>query len=251
IVGLAQPTEVNGYIQKPIEGTSFAYTFAADNADAPSTRTQQYFEMFGNRAMYADGWIASCRHGRLPWETSGSYSWDDDVWELYDITHDFSQSIDLAAQEPARLRQLQDLFMADAARYQVLPLDDRFAERLDVTLRPSYFAGRSRVTFHEGMTRLPEGSGPKLVSVPLTLTAEIEVRDSGAEGVVFAVGGDAAGWALFGWEGGIRFHYNFFGIRRYDLRSSDTLEPGTHTVVLTIAPRTPQPGGPADVSLAV
>lgn len=138
VVGIAQPAVVNGYVQRPIEGTSFAYTFAAENADAPSTRTQQYFEMLGNRAMYADGWIASCRHGRLPWETSGSAGFDEDRWELYHLDSDYSQAVDLAAQEPERLRRLQDLFMADAARYNVLPLDDRFAERLDVTLRPSY-----------------------------------------------------------------------------------------------------------------
>ncbi|MBN8424753.1 arylsulfatase [Microbacterium esteraromaticum] len=251
IVGVAHPTEVNGFIQKPIEGTSFAYTFADDNADAPSRHTKQYFEMLGNRAMYSDGWIASCRHGRLPWETSGTYSWDDDTWELYNITDDFSQADDVADQHPERLRELQDMFMAEAARYNVLPLDDSFAERLDVTLRPSYFAGRDRVTFHEGMVRLPEGSGPRMVSVPLTLTAEIDVPESGAEGVVFAVGGDAAGWSLFGWEGRARFHYNFFGIRRYDLTSDADLSPGRHTLTVTITPQTPRPGEPADVTMTI
>lgn len=102
----------------------------------------------------------SCRHGRLPWETAGSYSWDDDVWELYHIAEDFSHAEDLAEENPEKLRELQDLFMAEAAKYNVLPLDDRFAERLDVTLRPSFFAGRNKVTFYEGMTRLPEGSAP-------------------------------------------------------------------------------------------
>lgn len=251
VVGLAQPTEVNGYIQKPIEGTSFAYTFASDNADAPSRHEKQYFEMLGNRAMYSDGWIASCRHGRLPWETAGSFSWDDDKWELYNIVDDFSQADDVADQHPERLRELQDMFMAEAARYNVLPLDDRFAERLDVTLRPSFFAGRDRVTFHEGMVRLPEGSGPKLVSVPLTLTAEVEVPEAGAEGVVFAVGGGDAGWSLFGWEGKVRFHYNFFGIQRHDLIASEQLNPGRHSIVVTIAPESPRPGGPADVTMTV
>ncbi len=251
VVGVTHPTEVNGSAQKPIEGTSFAYTFDAANAAAPSRHTRQYFEMMGNRAMYSDGWIASCRHGRLPWETAGSYSWDDDVWELYDITGDFSQAVDLARQEPERLRALQDMFMAEAARYNVLPLDDRFAERLDVTLRPSHFAGRDRVTFREGMVRLPEGSGPKLVSVPLTVTATVDVPDSGTEGVIFAIGGDAAGWSLFGWKGKARFHYNFFGIQRHDLLSPDTLTPGEHTIAVTITPRTDRPGGPADVTMAV
>lgn len=251
VVGITEPKVVNGHIQRPIEGTSFAYTFSAENADATSRRRQQYFEMMGNRAMYADGWIASCRHGRLPWETAGTYSWDDDVWELYNVAEDFSQAEDLAEQNPEKLRELQDLFMADAARYNVLPLDDRFAERLDVTLRPSFFAGRNKVTFYEGMTRLPEGSGPKLTSVPFTLTAPVEIPEDGAEGVIFALGGDAAGFSLFGWEGKMRFHYNFFGIRRYDLVSPEALSPGEHTIVVELTPESERPGAPAKVTMSI
>jgi len=251
VIGITEPKEVNGYIQRPIEGTSFAYTFFKENANEPSTRRQQYFEMMGNRAMYANGWIASCRHGRLPWETSGSSTWDDDVWELYNIEDDYSQSVDLAKKHPEKLRELQDLFMADAARYNVLPLDDRFAERLDVTLRPSFFAGRNKVTFYEGMTRLPEGSGPKLVGVPVTLTAEVEIPDEDAEGVIFALGGDAAGWAVFCWEGKARFHYNLFGFQRYDLLSPEKLTKGKHTIQVTITPDSPKPGAPATVTMAI
>ena len=251
IVGIVEPQVVNGHVQRPIEGTSFAYTFAADNADRPSTRTQQYFEIMGNRAMYADGWIASCRHGRLPWEAPGASGFDQDRWELYNIAEDFSQAVDLAAGEPERLRRLQDLFMGDAARYNVLPLDDRFAERLDITLRPSFFAGRDRITFHAGMTRLPEGSGPKLVSVPVTLTAEVDIPEAGADGVIFAIGGEAAGWALFLWEGRPRFHYNYFGVHRYDLLAPDQLGSGEHVVTVTITPEGPRPGGPADVTMHV
>jgi arylsulfatase len=140
--------------------------------------------------------------------------------------------------------------MADAARYNVLPLDDRFAERLDVTLRPSYFAGRDKITFRPGMTRLPEGSGPKLVSTPVTVTAAVEI-DGDAEGVIFAIGGDAAGWSLFCWEGKARFHYNFFGIRRYDVVSPDPLKPGKHTIEVTITPESEQPGGPAEITLSI
>jgi arylsulfatase len=251
VVGIAEPQVVNGYVQRPIEGVSFAYTFDAANATAPSTRTHQYFEMLGNRAMYSDGWIASCRHGRLPWETSGSSGFDDDKWELYNIAEDFSQAVDLAEKEPAKLRELQDLFMAEAAKYNVLPLDDRFSERLDVTLRPSYFAGRDSVTFYPGMTRLPEGSGPKLVGVPFTLTAPIEVPKGGAEGVIFALGGDAAGFSLFLWEGKVRFHYNFFAIRRYDITATQPLSPGKHTIEVGFKPASPKPGSPADVTLSI
>jgi arylsulfatase len=251
VVGIAEPKEVNGYIQRPIEGTSFAYTFQAENAAAPSRRTEQYFEMLGNRAMYSDGWIACCRHGRLPWETSGSANFEEDRWELYNLADDFSEAIDLAAKEPAKLRELQDLFMAAAARYNVLPLDDRFAERLDVTLRPGFFSGRDRVTFYPGMVRLPEGSGPKLVGVPFTLTAPIEVTNGNAEGVIFALGGDAAGFSLFLWEGRVRFHYNFFGIRRTDVIASEPLGQGKHTITVAFTPDSPTPGAPASVTLSI
>jgi arylsulfatase len=242
---------VNGYIQRPIEGVSFAYTFDKANAGSKSTRTRQYFEMLGNRAMYADGWIASCRHGRLPWETHGSSGFDEDKWELYNIEQDFTQAVDLANKEPARLRQLQDMFMAEAAKYNVLPLDDRFAERLDVTLRPSYFFGRESVTFYPGMTRLPEGSGPKLVGVPFRMTVPVEIPDGGAEGVLFALGGDAAGFSLFVWEGKVRFHYNFFGLRRYDVVSPEKLSKGKHSLTIDFTPESNKPGCPADVVLSV
>jgi arylsulfatase A-like enzyme len=251
IAGIAEPKVVNGYIQRPIEGTSFAYTFAKGAEKLPSRRTQQYFEMFGNRAMYSNGWMACCRHGRLPWETSGSSGFDEDEWELYNIEEDFSQAVDLAKKEPQKLRELQDLFMADAAKYNVLPLDDRFAERLDVTLRPSYFANRDVVTFYSGMTRLPEGSGPKLVGVPFTMTSLVEVPKKNAEGVIFALGGDAAGFSLFLWEGKARFHYNFFGIKRYDVVSPKTLAPGKHKIEVVFTPTAPKPGSPAKVELRI
>jgi arylsulfatase len=252
VVGIAEPTVVNGYVQRPIEGTSFAYTFDATNATAPSRRTHQYFEMLGNRGMYANGWMASCRHGRLPWETGGAApGFGHDKWELYHLQEDFSQAVDLAEKEPAKLRELQDLFMAEAAKYNVLPLDDRFAERMDVTLRPSYFTGRDKVTFYPGMTRLPEGSGPKLIGVPFTLTAPVEIPKDGAEGVIFALGGDAAGFSLFLWEGKVRFHYNFFAIKRYDVISPDQLSAGKHTIQLAFTPEAPRPGSPAKVALSI
>jgi len=252
VVGISEPTEVNGYIQRPIEGVSFAYTFDKANAAAASRRTLQYFEMLGNRAIYSDGWVAACRHGHLPWETGSAGSpFAEDTWELYNIAEDFSQGVDLAQKEPARLRELQDLFMAEAAKYNVLPLDDRFAERLDTTLRPSFFAGRDSVTFYPGMTRLPEGSGPKLVGVPFTMTTPVVIPKDGAEGVVFALGGDAAGWSLFLWEGKVRFHYNFFGLRRFDFVGKDTLAAGRHVIELTFTPESPTPGAPANVKIAV
>ncbi|MFD7077891.1 arylsulfatase [Nocardioides sp. NPDC059952] len=249
VIGIREPVEVNGVAQRPIEGTSFAYTFA--EADAPGRHETQYFEMMGNRAMYHDGWIACVRHGRLPWETSGTFSWDDDVWELYNIRDDFSEAVDLADQHPEKVKELQDMFLAEAARYNILPLDDRFAERLDVTLRPSYYYGRKKVTLYAGMVRQPEGSGPKFIGVPMQVTAKITVPDGGAEGVIFALGGDAGGFALFAWEGKIRYHYNYFGLQRYDAISPEALTPGDHTVVFDFEPDEPKPGVPASVTLFI
>lgn len=252
VIGIKEPKEVNGYIQRPIEGVSFAYTFDSKSANAPSKRTQQYFEMLGNRAMYANGWIASCRHGRLPWDTGAvPTGFEHDKWELYNIAEDFSQAVDLAQREPAKLRELQDVFMADAAKYNVLPLDDRFAERLDVTLRPSFFAGRDEVTFYPGMTRLPEGSGPKLVGVPFRMKVPVQIPQKGAEGVIFALGGDTAGWCLFLWKGKVRFHYNYFGIRRYDVEAPARLTPGKHVIEIEFTPEADKPGAPARVVMSI
>ena len=250
IVGIREPVEVNGVAQRPIEGTSFAYTFDETPTRRDVTQTQ-YFEMYGNRAMYHDGWIACVRHGRLPWETSGTFSWDDDTWELYNLRDDFSQAVDLAEQEPDKLRALQDMFQAAAAKYNVLPLDDRFAERLDVTLRPSYYYDRKKVTFYPGMVRQPEGSGPKFIGVPMQMTARVTVPDGGAEGVIFALGGDGAGFSLFAWEGKIRYHYNYFGLERYEAISDEALTAGDHTIVLDFEPDQPAPGVPATAKLFV
>ncbi len=251
VAGIREPKTVNGFIQRPIEGTSLAYTFFPENASAPSHRTQQYFEMLGNRAMYSNGWIACCRHGRLPWETSGSFSFDDDKWELYNIQEDFSQAVDLAEAEPAKLRELQDLFMADAAKYNVMPIDDRFTERMDVTLRPSFFAGRDTITFYPGMIRLPEGSAPKTVGVHHRVDASVDIPEGGAQGVIMALGGEAAGWSLFLWNGKPRYHYNFFGLRRYDAEGTEVLKAGKHTITLEFTPDAPKPGSPANAVLSV
>lgn len=250
-VGISEPSMVNGSPQKPVEGVSMAYTFTKQNADTPSKRYQQYFEMFGNRALYNDGWIASCRHGRLPWINAGSGSFDDDKWELYNITEDFSQSRDLASEYPRKLRELQDLFLTDAARYNVLPLDDRFAERLDVTLRPSFFYGRKQVTFYPGMVRLPEGSGPKTTSVTHAVTVDAQIPKGGAEGVLVCVGGDTAGWSLYMEGGKLKYHYNFFNIDRYEVVSSENVPEDEVEFKMEFINEGEAPGGPATVKLFI
>src|SRR5204863_518845 len=182
VAGIAQPTSVGGVAQKPIEGVSLAYTFAANAVDAPGQRHTQYFEMFGNRALYHDGWIACCRHGRLPWENFTDDNFQDDPWELYDLTSDWSEAVDLAAEHPEKLRELQDLFMAEAAKYNVLPLDDRFAERADPRLKPSHLRGKTQFVYPPGTVRVPERSSPYTKNLHHTLAADVEVPQGGADG---------------------------------------------------------------------
>ena len=226
VVGIKQPTSLHGVPQKPIEGVSMAYTFDKANATAKTTRKTQYFEMFCNRGVYNDGWFACARHGRLPWTNAESTPIDQDVWELYHIDKDFSQADDLAAENPTKLRELQDLFNAEAAKYNVLPLDDRFSERFDVTLRPSSFSGRKQITLYPGIVRLPEGSGPKTVSVSHSLTVTAEIPKDGAEGVLMCVGGDTSGWSFCVEGGKLTYHYNWFDTERSKIESTKPLPTG-------------------------
>jgi arylsulfatase A-like enzyme len=250
VVGIEEPTMVNGVPQKPIEGVSLAYTFDRANAEAKSAHTTQYFEMLGNRALYQDGWIASCRHGRLPWETSGSADFAKDTWELYYVEDDFSQSEDLAAQYPERLRELKDQFLIEAARHHVFPLDDRFVERMDPTLRPGHFAGRDEFVLYPGMTRLPEGSAPRFAGVDHSITVFAGLtRDS--HGVLICMGGDMAGWTLFvDDERRLRYHYNWFNAERYDVISGEPLPTGRVELRLEFQCEDPENRvGPAGVRL--
>ena len=249
-VGISEPVSVNGVAQKPIEGVSMAYTFDRANADAKSTRGTQYFEMLGNRALYHQGWIASCRHGRLPWVTAGTADFADDVWELYNLEDDFSQAEDLAARHPQKLRELQDLFMVEVGKYDVLPLDDRFAERLDAALRPSHFSGRTDLTLLPGMVRLPEGSAPKLANVDHVIEAAVEIPDDGAEGVIICLGGDSAGWSLFVDGDRLRYHYNWFTLERTEVVADAPIPRGKSRVRLEFTCEAPgKNGGPARVRL--
>ena len=249
-VGIREPSSFNGVAQKPMEGVSLAYTFDRANAQAKSTRTTQYFEMLGNRALYHDGWIASCRHGRLPWVTRGTADFEQDRWELYNIEDDFSQAVNLAGQYPERLRELRELFLIEAARHDVLPLDDRFVERVDLTLRPGFFRGRRKMTFPPGLVRLPEGSGPRTANLDHVITVRVEIPPQGAEGVLICLGGDNAGWTLFVDEDRLRYHYNWFQLERFDVRSDEPLPRGRCVLGMAFSCDTPgTPGGPATVRL--
>jgi arylsulfatase len=226
--GVNQPSEVNGVAQKPIEGVSMVYSFA--DAAAREQRHTQYFEMFGNRAIYNDGWIAAARHGRLPWQNIGSADFDKDTWELYNVAADFSEANDKAAVEAGRLRDLQDLFWVEAAKYNVLPLDDRFIERADPTLRPSLIAGRTDFIYYPGAVRIPESSAASTKNRSHTITATIEMPQSGGDGVLAAAGGIVAGYALYIKDGKPTYEYNWFSQQRYKVTSAEKLPPGPATI---------------------
>jgi arylsulfatase len=226
--GIPEPTSVGGVAQKPIEGISMMYSFA--DAKAGGRRKTQYFEMFGNRAVYDHGWIATCRHGRLPWENLGSSDFDKDVWQLYNLDDDFSETNDLAAANPRKLKQLQDLFWVEAARYNVLPLDDRFIERADPAMRPSLIEGRTRFTYFPGVRRVPESSSPNVKNKSHTITADVEIPEGGADGVLVAAGGNVGGYALFVRDGKPCYEYNYFTVERFKIVGNDALTPGKHTI---------------------
>jgi arylsulfatase A-like enzyme len=228
VAGIPEPREVDGVAQRPIEGVSMTYTFA--DKDAPGRRTTQYFEMFCNRALYHNGWVAGCLHGRAPWITAGSVSLDDDTWELYNIEEDFSQANDLAAREPKKLRELQDLFMAEAAKYNVLPLDDRFAERADPALRPSHLRGKTHFVYPAGAVRIPERSSPYTKNLHHTLAAEVDIPKSGAKGVLVCCGGHTGGFTLFLKDGRLHWEHNYYNETRYRVSSTAPIPAGRHVL---------------------
>jgi len=226
--GIPEPVSVNGVAQKPIEGISMMYSW--DDAAAKGQRPTQYFEMFGNRALYHDGWIAACRHGRLPWQTMGSADFADDVWELYNVEEDFSEYSDLAAKQPEKLRELIDLFYAEAGKYDVLPLDDRFAERTDPGMRPSLIAGRTDFTYYPGAFRIAESCAPNVKNRTHSITAEVVVPSGGADGVLVAAGGVVGGYTLFVKDGKPTYEYNWFTEARYRITGSQPLPAGPCTI---------------------
>ncbi len=233
--GLPEPKFVDGVQQKPIEGVSMAYSF--DDASADERHTTQYFEMFCNRGIYHEGWTAVTKHG-TPWILSGDTkpAFDDDVWELYDTNTDWTQAKNLAAEQPEKLAELQRLFLIEATKYNVLPLDDRVAERLlpDIAGRPKLVQG-DRQLLYGGMGRLTESSIVSIKNKSHAVTAEIEVPDGGAQGVIVAQGGSIGGWTLYLKEGKPRYCYNLLGIQRFYVDSETEVPAGTHQVRMEFA----------------
>ncbi len=231
VTGLQQPSSVNGVAQKPIEGVSMTYTF--DDPQAPSAHRTQYFEIVGNRAIYHDGWMASTAPVAMPWS---SFEPTMDVitgytWELYHVAEDFSQAVNLADQNPDKLHELQLLFYAEAARYNVLPLDHSRAGRFDVSIRPSLTRGRTEFTYYGTLTRIPEGSAPDLKNKSFRITADLVVPEGGAQGVVLTQGGLSGGYALLFKDGKPLFHYNLAIVAHDTIAAKDALAPGKHTLV--------------------
>lgn len=234
--GIPEPLFVNGVQQRPIEGVSMAYSF--DDADATERHETQYFEMLGNRGIYHKGWTAVTKH-RAPWDmiagTEG-LAFDDDVWELYDTTTDWTQAVDLSKKMPDKLHELQRLWLIEAVKHNVLPLDDRYLEKLTAELagRPSLVRGKKQLLFG-GMGHLLHDNVVDIMSKSHAVTAQIVAPQSGAAGVIVAQGGNLGGWSLFAKEGRIYYCYNFFGHEEYLIAGTATLDPGTHQVRVEFA----------------
>jgi arylsulfatase A-like enzyme len=228
--GLPEPISVNGVMQRPIEGVSMLYSF--NDASAADRHETQYFEMFGNRGIYHKGWAAVTRH-KTPWILVGEKppAFDDDVWELYDTTKDWSQANDLSKQMPEKLHELQRLWLIEATRYNVLPMDDDVGRRLnsDLAGRPVLIKGKSQILFG-GMGRLSENSVVNIKNKSHAVSAEIVVPASGAEGVIIAQGGNIGGWALYCRAGKLKYCYNLLGIQHFYAESKSALTPGEHQV---------------------
>jgi arylsulfatase len=250
-LGLPQPKSVNGVEQRPIEGVSMTYTF--DDANAKDRRTTQYFEMFGNRAIYHEGWTACARHS-IPWDLSNKPpSFENDRWELYHVDEDFSQVNDLAAKNPEKLKQLQDLFLKEAVKYDVLPLDDRRVERFNPMMagRPDLMFGRKTLTVYEGMTGMMENAFINVKSQSHTITAEVDIPSGGGEGVILCQGGRFAGWSLYMKGGKVCYVHNWLDVERYTVTSNESAPAGKATIRFEFAYDGGKPGSGGKATLLV
>jgi arylsulfatase len=222
---LPEPKSVNGTPQRPIEGVSMLYAF--EDASAKDRRTTQYFEMFGNRAIYHDGWVAAARHS-VPFLADEPPPFDEDKWELYDIRKDFSEAHDLAAEHPEKLAELQALFLKEAVKHNALPLDDRRHLRFNPALagRPELMEGRTSVTLYRGMEEIGEAAFLNLKNRSHSITAEVEIPEGGGNGVLVAQGGRFAGWSLYVRDGRPIYVHNWLGKERYTVAAAERLPAG-------------------------
>ena len=231
--GIPAPVMVDGIAQKPIEGISMVYTFNAANAKVPSARKTQYFEMFGNRAIYHDGWVACTTPPAAPWlmgttklpEVMNGYK-----WELYNIANDFSENNDLAAKNPDKLHDMQQIFIEEATKYNVFPMDNSIITRL-ITPRPSAVAGRTLFTYSGEMAGLPASGAPSILNKSYTITADITVPEGGGDGMINTEGGRFGGYGLYLLKGVPVFTYNALDLARFRLAGKEPLSAGKHTIV--------------------
>jgi arylsulfatase len=231
--GIPAPLMVNGIAQKPIEGVSLAYSFERSNANTPSPHHTQYFEMSGNRAIYHDGWIAATTPPAPPW-LLGTAKLPEDIvngykWELYNTAEDYSENNDLAATMPNKLRDMQELFIAEAEKYNVFPLDNSILQRA-IAPRPSSTAGRNTFTYSGELPGIPYSDAPSILNRSYTITAEVEVPQSGGEGMLVTLGGRFGGYGLYLLQGKPVFTYNFVDLERFRWEGQQRLTPGKHIV---------------------
>lgn len=240
IANIPQPKMVNGFKQKPMDGVSMAATFTA--ANAPENHLVQYFNIFGNRGIYANGWMASTIHN-VPWIFNANLkNVNEDKWELYNLNTDFTQSTDLAASNPKKLEEMLAIFNREAIKYKVYPIDDRKAPRVVPAIagRPDLLNGRKEMNFYSGMKGLPEQAVISVKNVEFTVTCDISVNTTNDNGVLIAQGGRFAGWTIFVKDGVPVYEHNFFGLERYQTVSTEKLSPGTHSVVVHFTPDDPK-----------
>src|SRR6266581_2902690 len=226
---LPEPKSVNGVVQSPIEGVSMLYTF--DKPDATSTHKTQYFEIFGNRGIYQGGWFAGTVH-RAPWEPTPRRKLQEDIWELYESRADFSLANDLAAANPAKLKELQGVFMKEAIKNRVLPIDDRVFERANAATagRPDLMGERTSLTLSEGMVGMSENVFINIKNRSLSITADVEIPEGGANGVILAQGGRFGGWSLYLKDGKPTYCYNFVGMQEYKVAAPQAVAAGKATI---------------------
>jgi len=234
VAGLPEPKVVNGVPQTPIEGTSLAYSF--NDAAAAERHTIQYFEMFGNRAIYNNGWLARTIH-RAPWQTTNLPPLETDVWELYNVDEDFSLTNDLAKKYPEKLKEMESLFMWQAQKYHVLPIDDRTIERTNAALagRPDLLGDRKSLTLYPGMEGMMENTFINIKNKSFSVEADITIPKAGAKGVILAQGGRFGGWSVYLKDGKPAFIYNFLGLEYYVISSDSKLKEGDVTVKFDFA----------------
>jgi arylsulfatase len=224
-----------------MDGISMLYS--TNDANAADKRTTQYFEMFGNRGIYHNGWVACTRHS-IPWLMTKLPPLTDDVWELYNVNEDFSQATNLAAKNPQKLKELQAVFMKEAVRNHVLPIDDRRSERFNPSLagRPDLMNGRRSLTVYPGMTGMMENAFINVKGVHHTVTADVEIPNDKTSGVIIAQAGYFGGWTLYMKDGKPRHEYNWFALERTNIGGDTPLTPGKHTIHYEFIPDEAKPG---------